>query len=639
MQDLRLALTGAFDVDASTVASPSTARPVWKRTLTLAAVAVVVAAAAASAAWLLKPRDQRLVLRSIHVLPEGRAFLGLGGQVVSIAPDGRYFVYTSGDGLYLRSMDALEDRLIPGTDNVGVTSDIFVSPDGQSVAFSRASLGGGGELTRVPVAGGPFQKVTDTSFAFGSTWGSDGTILYAQPGGIWEVSDNGGEPRRLIELKPDELPFRPQRLPNRDSILFTVTRTLGGSRWDMADIVVQSLTSGERRVLRKGGSDGRYLPTGHLVFAYQNVLYGAAFDADRLEVTGEAVPLVSGVRRVNAPGGNTGAAFFSVSNTGTLVYVPGVSSAPAGASGLVWVARDGTRTPLAVSPDRYAHPRLSPDGKWLAVERQGIGTTDIWIYETSGETEMRRLTDGGNNRYPVWSRDGQLIAFQSDRDGNSGIFLQKYDGTGSVERLTTADGKRTHVPEDWSPREDLLAFSVLDDDGRRAELWLWRQSDRRVERFGNMQSASVFNSMFSPDGRWLAYSQRLPQVAVNNVLTYVHSVASPEARFQVGQTNGQVHHPIWTPDGRQLVYFPGGGSAVAVDFRTTPSVGFGRPSPLPGSGLPINVSPGSLVNHDVHPDGRFVTVADVEGPAGAVNRNAVVIVQNWFEELKRLVPR
>jgi len=557
--------------------------------------------------------------------------------VVSIAPDGRFFVYTSGDGLYMRSMDALEDRFIPGTEKVGVTSDVFVSPDGQSVAFSRASLGGGGELTRVPIAGGPLQKVTDTSFALGSTWGRDGTILYAQPGGIWEVSDNGGEPRRLIDLKPDELPFRPQRLPNRDWILFTVTRAIGLSRWDMADIVVQSVASGERRVLRRGGSDGRYLPTGHLIFAYQNVLYAAAFDVDRLEVTGETVPLVSGVRRVNGPGGNGGAAFFSVSDNGTIIYVPG--NALSGTQGLAWVARDGTRTPLKVPPDRYNHPRLSPNGKWLAVERQSNATTDIWIYETSGATEMRRLTDGGNNRYPVWSRDGQQLAFQSDRDGNSGIFLQRYDGTGSVERLTTADSKRVHVPEDWSPREDLLTFSVLDEDGRRAELWLWRQSDRRVQRFGDMQSASVFNSMFSPDGRWLAYSQRLPQVAVNNVLTYVHSVGSPEARFQVGQTNGQVHHPIWTPDGRQLVYFPGGGNAVAVDFRTSPSVGFGRPAPASGGGLPINVSPGSLLNHDVHPDGRFVTVADLEGPGDAVNRNAIVIVQNWFEELKQRVPR
>ncbi len=377
------------------------------------------------------------------------------------------------------------------------------------------------------------------------------------------------------------------------------------------------------------------------MYAYQNVVYATAFDPDRLEVTGETIPVVPGVRRVDAPGGNTGAAFFDVSDNGTLVYVPGVSNAPPGAAGLVWVARDGTRTPLKLAPDRYVHPRLSPNGNWLAVERQSKSTTDIWIYETSGETEIRRLTDGGNNRYPVWSRDGEYVAFQSDRDGNAGIFRQKFDGTGSAERLTMPDAKHAHIPEDWSPTEDVLAFSVVEsgEDSRRAELWLWRQFDRRAERFGTMESANPFDAMFSPDGRWLAYSQRISQTAVNNVLTYVHSVVSPSDRFQVGQNDGQVHHPLWTPNGRQLIYFPGGGAAVAVDVRTEPTVRFGSPTPLPGEGLPINVSPGSLLNHDVHPDGRFITVADVE-PAnnGALNRNAVVIVQNWFEELRQRVP-
>ena len=303
------------------------------------------------------------------------------------------------------------------------------------------------------------------------------------------------------------------------------------------------------------------------------------------------------------------------STNGTLVYVPGTSSAPAGSTGLAWVERDGTRTALNLSQGRYAHPRLSPDGKWLAVERQSGATVDIWIYETSGATEMRRLTDGGNNRYPVWSRDGASVAFQSDRDGNPGIFLQKFDGTGSAERLTTPDGKRSHIPEDWSPKEDLLAFTVL--DGAQAELWMWSHSDRTARRFGTMQSANPFDAVFSPDGRWLAYSQRIALAAINNVLTYVHSVASPENRFQVGRDEDQVHHPLWSPDGRQLIYFPGGGAAVAVDVRTEPSFGVGRPTALPGDGLPINVSPGSLLNHDVHPDGRFVTVADVEPANGA----------------------
>jgi serine/threonine protein kinase len=644
VQDLRLALTGAFDVavptrDTSTPREPT--RPLWRRALPLVTTVLVVAVAAASAAWFRRPADPRPVMRSIHLLPEGRTFRDLGAQVVAIAPDGRYFIYSGTGGLYVRSMDALEDRLIPGTTESG-SRDVIVSPDGQSVAVFQRSLAGGA-LIRMPIAGGAKVKLTDLSVAFGGTWGEDGRILYTQTGGIWEVSENGGTPRRVIALKSDELAFRPQRLPGRDWILFTVTRTLGGSRWDMADIVVESVGTGERRVLRRGGSDGRYLPTGHLVYAYQDVLYGAVFDLDRLEVTGEIAPVVQGVRRVEAPGGNTGAAFFGVSTNGTLVYVPGTSSAPAGSTGLAWVAADGTRTALNLSPGGYAHPRFSPDGKWLAVERQSGATVDIWIYETSGATELRRLTNGGNNRFPVWSRDGEYVAFQSDRDGNPGIFQQKFDGTGSAERLTAADGKRSHIPEDWSPTKDLLAFTVLDGavlDGAQAELWMWSQSDRKTTRFGTLQSASLFDAVFSPDGRWLAYSQRNLAAGINNVLTYVHSVASPEVRFQVGRDEDTVHHPLWSPNGRQLIYFPGGGAAVAVDVRTAPSFGFGRPTALPGDGLPINVSPGSLLNHDVHPDGRFVTVADIEPPNGdARNRNAIVIVQNWFEELKRMVPQ
>jgi hypothetical protein len=123
------------------------------------------------------------------------------------------------------------------------------------------------------------------------------------------------------------------------------------------------------------------------------------------------------------------------------------------------------------------------------------------------------------------------------------------------------------------------------------------------------------------------------------VSTYVHSVASPDVRFPVGRGEDQNHHPLWTPNGRQLIYFPSGANAVAVDVRTEPTIGFGRPAPLPGDSLPINVAPGSLLNHDVPPDGRFITVADIEPPGSVVNRNAVVIVQNWSEELKRLVPR
>jgi Tol biopolymer transport system component len=163
---------------------------------------------------------------------------------------------------------------------------------------------------------------------------------------------------------------------------------------------------------------------------------------------------------------------------------------------------------------------------------------------------------------------------------------------------------------------------------------MWTPSDRTPKRFGAAQSSYPFDAVFSPDGKWLAYSVRGP----DGLATYVQSMTS-SSRYQIGRTEDIVHHPLWSHDGKRLIYFPGtGGSAVAVDIRTEPFA-VGRPTPLPGDGLPLNVQPNSLLNHDVGPDGRFVTILDGAEAAGtAASSNQIVIVQNWFEELKRLVP-
>ncbi len=186
-----------------------------------------------------------------------------------------------------------------------------------------------------------------------------------------------------------------------------------------------------------------------------------------------------------------------------------------------------------------------------------------------------------------------------------------------------------HIPEAWSPTDDRLAFSA--QVGDTAELWLWTVADRTAERFGDVQSTQPFNTVFSPDGQWMAYTQRLGGPAV-----YVQSVSNPETRFQVGQDEEVAHHPLWAPDGNRLFYFSTT-LPMAVDVRTQPTVGFGRPVPL--AGLPANMGPETLLNHDVAPDGsRFVAVFPDGLDADAVSLDQIVLVQNWFEELRRLVP-
>ena len=632
--DVRLAMEGVFETgDHEAAESVVTVAPaLWRRVLPAIATAVVVGAMALPAGWVLKPADPRPVIRSVHALPDGRFFPPIG--LLLIAPDGEHFVYNGNDGLYLRALDTLEDRPIPGTE--GIVVNPFLSPDGQSVGFFRPGRGGGTygggttELVRLAVTGGASVKLADTDLPSGASWGTDGMILYGQPDGIWQVSENGGEPEHLIATDPGvEQVYGPQRLPGGDWVMFTLAPTAGV--WDEADIVVESLTSGDRKVLRQGGMDARYVPTGHLVYAYQNVLYAVPFDVSSLVVVGGPVPVVQGVRVLANVTIGSGAAVYAFTTGGTLVYVPGSMTA-IGGNTLAWVDLSGGRDIIDLPPGQYAHPRFSPDGQWLALERRDGMRTDVWLYDVSGATALRRLTEGGTNRYPVWSHDGEHVVFQSDRDGDAGIFWQQADGTGSAERLTTPESDTVHVPEAWSPTDDRLAFSAM--TGNRVELWLWTLQDRASERFGDIQSEAPFNTVFSPDGQWVAYTQRTGGAA-----TYVQSVSAPETRYQIGRDEEAVHHPLWTPDGSRLFYFPGTSSAVTVDVTTEPTFSYGRPVPLPGGGLPLNVNTTVPLNHDIAPDGsRFVTVlADLQGEA-STTRYEIVLVQNWFEELMRLVP-
>ena len=253
IHDVRLALEGAFETTAK--ATPDTVGsqprlPLRRQALPVAAAtAAVVGIVVGLGVWALRPSDTRPGIRSTHVLPEGRAFLSSGRQVIAISPGGEHFLYSSTDGLYLRPMDTLEDRLL--ISRVGGLPILpFFSPDGQSVGYVDVSLF---QMKRVGVTGGASIAIADTGLATGASWGPDGTILYGRPDGIWQVSEDGGEPERVISTAPGEEAFGPQRLPGGDWVLFTLARTAGSSRWDEADIVAESLVSAERRVIRSGG--------------------------------------------------------------------------------------------------------------------------------------------------------------------------------------------------------------------------------------------------------------------------------------------------------------------------------------------------------------------------------------------------
>ena len=217
--------------------------------------------------------------------------------------------------------------------------------------------------------------------------------------GIMRVSANGGQPEVLASVKNGELAYGPQVLPGGEWVLFTIATAATTEAWAKAQIVVQSLKSSERKTLVSGGSDGRYVPTGHIVYALGGVLFAVPFDLRHLAVTGGPVPIVEGVSRSTT--GQSGVAHFSVSNTGSLMYTPGPVSTSSGQSDLALFDRNGTSQPLKLPPGPYEYPRLSPDGKRIAFGSDDGKEAVVWIYDLSGVTSMRRLTLGSRNRVPV----------------------------------------------------------------------------------------------------------------------------------------------------------------------------------------------------------------------------------------------
>ena len=634
IRDVRLALEGAFETTVPGTAVPAAAiqpRPLWRRALPVVAAAVVVSAMVGTAAWTLKPTSPLAVTRFALALGEGQQF-SVNTQSLAISPDGTRLVYVADGQLYLRSMSDLEARPIPGTQQTAPNTPVF-SPDGQSIAFrsqvdravKKIAVSGGAAVTICPVE--------DPFGILGMTWDAGG-IVFGQTKGILRVSANSGQPEVLVSLNDGEVMYGPQVLPGGEWVLFTVATVATPDGWDKAQVVVQSLKSSERKTLVSGGSDGRYLPTGHLVYAQGGVLFAVPFDLPRLAVTGGSVPVVEGVKR--SPFSN-GVAHFSVSSTGSLVFVPGPVSTLSAQSDLALIDRNGTVQPLNLPPGPYEYPRLSRDGKRIAFGTDDGKDASVWIYDVAGARSARRLTLGGRNRMPVWSADGERVAFQSDRDGDLGLFWQRADGTTAAERLTKPDKDTAHVPESWSPDGKTLLFSVAKGSSYTVEaLFLEDKNVQKVTPVGGIQSPFPPAATFSPDGRWVAYTATAPGTSFT--FLFVQPFPTTGATYQI--SGG--FHPMWSPDGKELFFSTGsrggGGQFVAVSVTTRPTFAFGNPVPVPRPF--VGRGPGFERNNDITPDGkRFLGVVPAGQTAfGAPATAQIQVVLNWFEELKARVP-
>jgi serine/threonine-protein kinase len=629
--DVRLALEGAFETPAAPVTQSAIAQPLRRRASSLAAALMVGGLLVGLIAWSVWPTAAPAVVnRFTDRLPQGQFFRNSGQGAIALSRDGRHAVYNTGAGLYLRSLDALEGRLIPGTESP--SGGPFFSPDGESVAYFEFN-----QLKRISINGGAAVVICPVTALFGASWSIDNTILLGQPKGVMRVSANGGAPELVIAAKEGERVAWPQLLPDGDSVLFSVTSASGPVLWDAAQIVVQSLSTGARKVLRSGHA-ARYVPTGHLVYAAGDALFAVGFDVARQEVNGGAVSIADGVAGPSGnPGFNTGALNYAVSDTGTLVYLRGrfeTAGAPIPLSTLVWVDRKGREEDVKAPRQGYVYPRLSPDGSRIALEIRNAGTGDIWIWDVRRQN-MRRLTftpelEAG----PAWSPDGRRLVWASG--GPLNLYWQAADGTGAPERLTNSPN--TQRPSSFTPDgQQLLVAEGTTGAGVQDLGMLPLKGDRRVTWLVKTKFSEL-NGEVSPDGRWLAYESDESGTFQIFVRPFP---AVDQGQWQVSINGGR--EPLWARSGRELFYVAPDGALMGVSIdapQSGASLAAGTPATVSGgSGYFTGVANQLGRTYDVSADGaRFLRIKIAGGSDEASAPPDLVVVTNWFEELKRLVP-
>ncbi|MDA2925063.1 hypothetical protein MYX65_10525, partial [Acidobacteria bacterium AH-259-L09] len=583
-------------------------------------IAAVIALIAGVAIWSLTRLEPRPIARFAMVLPPTEQLTGTGRHAVAFSADGTHLVYSANNQLYLRAMDQLEAMPIRGTE--GRARSPFFSPDGQWVGFWE----GDGKLMKVSISGGAPVTLCEAGNPYGASWGPDDRIVFGQGSeGIWQVPATGGTKQLLISVDAtkDESAHGPQILPGEKAMLFTLRS--GGVSWDDAQILVESLQTGERKVLINGGRDARYVPTGHLLYAQAGTLLAVPFDLARLEVTGGPVPIIEDVSQATS----TGAAQFSFSGLGSLIYVPGgLSSEPEGT--LVWVDRVRRVEPIVEKPLLFPrYPRLSPDGRRLALTTGPGDAGDLWVYDLAGRPPYPLAFEGHNDR-AVWTPDSKRVAFGSTRAGPGNLFWIPADGsTLDPESLLTSPNRQ--LPRCWSPDGRELIFLQTSPDGNDImALPIEGEREPRLvlrTEYPVTPNEGGAGAALSPDGRWLAYVSGVtggPEI-------WVRPYPGPGAPSRISPNGGL--EPVWGPKGREIFYLEGD-KMMAVKIETDPEFRFEPPEVLFEESY-LNTNRPS---YDVGPDGRFLMIQRVEQTEEASAPTQLIIVQNWFEELKRLVP-
>ncbi|HEX5071038.1 MAG TPA: protein kinase [Vicinamibacterales bacterium] len=585
---------------ASSVAPPAPVAA-WRRALPWA-IAALATAIAAGATWQspTSPPASNLVTRARASF---RDFTGL----VDLSRDGTKVVYVGahppkGFQLELRQMDQFDGAPITGAD-AGVLP-VF-SPAADWIAFSTID----GKIKKIQSSGGPAITLADGTFLDGATWGDDDTIVYSSPKGLMRLSASSGPPAPLTTVNKEKgelRHIRPQFLPGQTRLLFTLISATADPQFAVLD-----LKTGDYHAVARSGDNGRYAPSGHLLSVRAGTLFALPFDLGRLTATGPEAPVIQGVSPV---GPAAGTADYAFSQSGLLVYFE--SMAQSGTT-LTWRDRRGTETPLVGQiPRAWGTGSLSPDGRHVANAIHAEKDADIWVVELARGTPTR-LTFGGNNDNPIWTRDGRTIVYGGNKDGKAGLYKVPADGSGQPELILAAADA---VPTSFAPGDKTLLFVQPGPSGRQQIMVL------PLDAKGGTLSAHPFRetsasdreAQVSPDGNWMAFIS----TESGRGEAYVVPFPGPGAKKQVSSAGAS--RVRWVGAGRELVFWDGTGNALLSS-----AIQFSPFAAAPPQEL-FNVFAGTTFG--AAPDGQHFLVESVQSGA------TLVTVTNWFDELRRRAP-
>jgi serine/threonine protein kinase len=531
---------------------------------------------------------------------------------LAISPDGSRLVFTaSSEGqlrLWVRPLDLTTAQPFIGTEGALFP---FWSPDSRSIGFFAD-----GKLKRIDIESGKIQELAEMTYrGYGGTWNRDGVIVYAPSyeSPLYRIPARGGDPVAITTLdRPRQSGHTfPQFLPDDHHLLFS-------SFGEDPDICITSLDSAEIMRLKIGNSPASYAPPGYLLFTKQDTLFAQRFDTKHGNLTGDQIPIADSVAIEPSSFGGQ----FSASETGMLAYRTGSGTSQ---RRLVWFDRKGTEIGIvgAVDENDLSNPKLSPDGKYVAVDRSIQGNRDIWLTDIARGVQSKFTSDNAYDTWPIWSPDGSRIIFTSNRTGIYELYQKDSSGIGEEELLHSSS---LHVyPYDFSPDGRFLLYAQIDPKTDR-DIWILQLKEKDTHPFVNKEYHER-NGYFSPDGQWVAYQSN--ESGQHEV--YIQSFPTSDEKFQI--SNGGGTQPQWGHDGKELFYITPDGEMMAVPINLIgQKLSPGVPIPLfktktPGEGYLDTMGVEYAVSRD---DQRFLINTTVDNHIPS----SITVVTNWTRLLE-----